>query len=65
MTNHGCFTTNDEIKKIETGIIGDTKKRVSKVLRELEKKSGHKCIIPEGGNFEEDNVVIIQMYSMF
>ena len=53
MTNHGCMAmtlkskpnhangkhsaTIEEIKKIKTGGVGDTKKRVSEVFRGLEK----------------------------
>ena len=41
------FAATGEIKKIETGTVGDTKKRISEVFRGLEKR-WHKCIISEG-----------------
>ena len=52
-----CYDWEDK-RKIETGAVGDSKKCVSEVFRELKRKSWHKCIIAEGGYSEGDKIVI-------
>ena len=52
------FATIEEIKTESLRELGYTKKCISKVLRGLEKKRWHKCIISKGDYFEGDNIEI-------
>ena len=55
-----CYDWRDK-RKIETGAVGDTKKRVSEVFQGLEKNTAISVrIISEDGYFKEDKVVIVK-----
>ena len=47
-------------RKIETGVVEDTKKRISEVFRGLEKNASISGIISEGGYFKGDKIVIVE-----